>query len=152
MVKPSYICRYAHLVFSFLLPFKFNFISIAFDEPYVTTLLPDGTVEIHNIETQALVQSIPAPTSTPTPSIPIPTDRKSVVACSAGFFVPSSERESKLRPTAVKLGRSKPKSDVESVSRPDKEEAVDIPGRNNDIGGLGLGRGGNQDVETIGTL
>lgn len=86
---------------------------VAYDDPHVTTLLPDGAIEIHNIETQALVQSIPAPTSTPTPAIPIPTDRRALLTCPSGFSVPSAERATKLRPVAVKLGRRKPTTDAQ---------------------------------------
>lgn len=123
----------------------------AFDAPYVTTLLPDGTIEIHSIETQALVQSIPAPTSTPTPSISIPTDRTSILTCSAGFFVPSSERESKLRPTPVKLIRRKAKADTEPIAQQETELANSSPDRRE--GDVDEADGsGDQDVEVIDAL
>lgn len=80
-------------------------ISVAFDNPHVTTLLADGTIEVHNIETQALVQTVPPPSAVPTPTIPVPSDRKALLSCPAGFLVPSSERQSKLRLTPVKLRR-----------------------------------------------
>ena len=91
----------------------------------MTTLLPDGTVEIHSIETQALVQTVPAPSSTPTPAIPIPADRKTLLACAAGFFVPSAERQTKLRPTPVKLRRPKVKHEPEPGPEPEFEAALE---------------------------
>jgi vacuolar protein sorting-associated protein 3 len=117
-----------------------TYVSSAFDDPYVTTLLPDGTVEIHSIETQALVQAIPAPSSSPTPAVPIPTDRKAVLFCSAGFSVPSAERQTKLRPTPVKLGRSKSKTKTESEPEPEQTVGKAMISESSD---------GNSDVDDV---
>ncbi|EKM50146.1 uncharacterized protein PHACADRAFT_178770 [Phanerochaete carnosa HHB-10118-sp] len=101
-------------------------VSVAFDDPHITTLLSDGTVEIHNIETQALVQTVPPSSSALTPAVPIPTDRTALLACSADFVVPSTERQTKLRPTPVKLrppeARPEPAPEVAPVTQPEEEE------------------------------
>lgn len=107
MVEPSRVCRCASCsVLNYFQRYSYTE-ATAFDNPHVTTLLPDGTVEIHNIDTQTLVQTVPPPTASPSPAVAIPTDRKAVLACAAGFCVPSAERQSKLRPTPVKLRRPK---------------------------------------------
>lgn len=99
---------------------------VAFDDPHVTTLLPDGTVDIHNIETQGLVQIVPPLSSAPTPVVPIPTDKKALLACSAGFVVPSAERQTKLRLTPVRLrppkARLEPAPEVAPVTQSEREE------------------------------
>ena len=38
---------------------------MALEYPYVTTLLPDQTIEVHKVESQEIVQTVRAP---PTPS------------------------------------------------------------------------------------
>ena len=73
----------------------------ALDYPYITTLLPNETIEIHSIETQAIVQVVPAPTDVQVPG------RKKLAASANGFFVPSSQRSDKLRKTPVRLVRRK---------------------------------------------
>ena len=75
---------------------------IALDYPYVTTLLPNNTIEIHSIETQTIAQVIPAPPEGPGP---LSGDRKALIACFNGFFIPSAQRTEKLRPTPVRLVR-----------------------------------------------
>ncbi|KAI0659895.1 hypothetical protein C8Q70DRAFT_1053706 [Cubamyces menziesii] len=76
--------------------------AISLDYPYVTTLLPNNTIEIHSIETQTIAQVISAPPEGPGP---LSDDRKALVACFNGFFIPSTQRTEKLRPTPVRLVR-----------------------------------------------
>ena len=74
----------------------------ALDYPYVTTLLPNNTIEIHSIETQSIVQVIPAP---PEGASLLGEDRKALVTCQNGFFIPSMQRSEKLRMTPQRLLR-----------------------------------------------
>ena len=60
-------------------------------------LLPDESIEIHSIETQAIVQVIPGP-STPTPG-----GVHTLVPAPNAFFVPSAQRTEKLRLVPVPL-------------------------------------------------
>jgi len=80
--------------------------AVCLDYPYITTLLPNHTVEIHSIETQTIVQVIAAPPGSPTADATGPAeDRRKLVACPNGFMVPSTQRLDKLRRTAVPLVR-----------------------------------------------
>lgn len=71
----------------------------ALDYPYIATLLPNETIEIHSIDTLEIVQVVPAPTDAQVP------ERKKLAGSANGFFVPSSQRSDKLRKTAVRLVR-----------------------------------------------
>jgi hypothetical protein len=74
---------------------------IAIDYPYVTTLLPNGSIEVHSIETQSIVQVLPAPTDDTAVS-----DRVSVAFSPLdGYLVPSKERSEKMRMVEFKLVR-----------------------------------------------
>ncbi|EPS98234.1 hypothetical protein FOMPIDRAFT_1126867 [Fomitopsis schrenkii] len=73
--------------------------SISLDYPYIATLLPNETIEIHSIDTLEIVQVVPAPTDAQVP------ERKKLAGSANGFFVPSSQRSDKLRKTAVRLVR-----------------------------------------------
>lgn len=101
--------------------------AICLDYPHVTTLLPNGTIEIHNIETQALVQVIGAPviSPAPTPRVSSPTvghhkrassasvqpvtanpgQRIGMVASLGGYLVPSTQRSDRMQKATVKLRR-----------------------------------------------
>jgi hypothetical protein len=90
-----------------LYPRPLNVLNIGLDYPYITALLPNDTIEIHNIETQAIVQVIGAPpaTSSPTPSGEYPRQRLNLVSSLGGYLVPSTQRSDKLRKTTVPLLR-----------------------------------------------
>ncbi len=97
-----------------------------FDYPYAMTLLPNETVEIHSIETQALVQVVKTNSIAHSPTNP---GLSALIACANGFFVPSTQRSEKLRPTGVRLIR--PKTQVKSKERAetetlDKEDLLQI--------------------------
>jgi hypothetical protein len=70
---------------------------IALEYPYVTALLPDQTIEVHNVESQDIVQTVPAPP----PPLPNETslaallgaERRALAMSSNGFLVPSQQSE-----------------------------------------------------------
>ncbi|OJT07519.1 hypothetical protein TRAPUB_1615 [Trametes pubescens] len=100
--------------------------AVSLDYPYVTTLLPNGTVEIHSVESQAIVQVISAPPEGPSP---LSEDRKALIACMNGFFIPSTQRTEKLRPTSVRLlrGRGAPRPETSAKRDEDADNIPDIP-------------------------
>ncbi|KAF5379248.1 hypothetical protein D9615_005933 [Tricholomella constricta] len=84
--------------------------AVCLDYPYVTTLLPNNTIEIHSIETQAIVQVIGAPASSlpssPTGEQATPSHfRLNLVSSLSGYLVPSTQQSSKMRKTQVRLLR-----------------------------------------------
>ncbi|KIK68589.1 hypothetical protein GYMLUDRAFT_68440 [Collybiopsis luxurians FD-317 M1] len=74
-------------------------ISICLDLPSVTAILPNGSIEIHNIDTQSLVQVIPPPPDDG------PVDRIRLVSSLSGYVVPSTQGSSQMRKVPVKLNR-----------------------------------------------
>ena len=99
------------------------------DYPYITSLLPNNTIEIHSVETQAIVQVIGAPPVSPatpataTDSVKKTTahsrsssaatgtgvassERLNLVATIGGYLVPSTQRSDKMQAVPVKLLRS----------------------------------------------
>ncbi|KAI0064251.1 hypothetical protein BV25DRAFT_1800809 [Artomyces pyxidatus] len=70
--------------------------SVCLDYPYVTALLPNNTIEVHNIESQAIAQVVPAP---PVSAV----ERRALLMSLSGFLVPSQEQSEKLRMKKVKL-------------------------------------------------
>lgn len=97
--------------------------AVCLDYPYITTLLPNNTIEIHSVETQTIVQVIPAPPTSPS-SGPV-TERKTLVASATGFFLPSAQLSDKLRPTPVRLVRTKPP--VQAAKRTELPSVEDGP-------------------------
>ncbi|KAK0480738.1 hypothetical protein IW261DRAFT_1474317 [Armillaria novae-zelandiae] len=78
--------------------------SVCYDYPYITSLLPNGTIEVHGIETQSIVQVIPAPVpSSNTDQI----QRKKLVPSLQGYLVPSTEKSAKMRAVPVNLLRER---------------------------------------------
>jgi len=75
--------------------------AVCLDYPYITTLLPNGTIEIHSIETQSIVQVVAAPPDSPGGAAA----RRRLLACANGFLVPSTQRSDKLRRLPFKLRR-----------------------------------------------
>ncbi|KAI0070843.1 hypothetical protein K474DRAFT_1669669 [Panus rudis PR-1116 ss-1] len=71
--------------------------SVCLDYPYIATLLPNNTIEIHNVDTQNIVQVVPAP--------PGSEDRTRLVWSANGFMVPSYQRSEKLKAVRVPLRR-----------------------------------------------
>lgn len=72
------------------------------DHPNVTALLGNGTIEVHDIETQSIVQVIPPP-----PENELEQGRRiGLVSSIGGYVVPSQEHGDKLRKMKVRLRRS----------------------------------------------
>ncbi|KAK0192609.1 hypothetical protein F5146DRAFT_511043 [Armillaria mellea] len=76
--------------------------SVCYDYPYITSLLPNGTIEVHGIETQGIVQVIPAPVPS---SNTEPIQRKKLIPSLQGYLVPSTEKSAKMRAVPVNLLR-----------------------------------------------
>ncbi|KAG1903119.1 CNH domain-containing protein [Suillus fuscotomentosus] len=74
-------------------------VSVCLDYPYLTTLLPNGTIEVHSVETQTITQVIPAPDFGEG-------GKPGLVSCLAGYAAPSSECRDKMRKVKVGLVRS----------------------------------------------
>lgn len=69
--------------------------------------MPDNSVEIHSIETQVLVQTIPSPPHHKDLPDSIRLDRIGLFMSLSGFSVPSAQHSIKLRPVNVALLRRK---------------------------------------------
>ncbi|KAF8903944.1 hypothetical protein CPB84DRAFT_1677706 [Gymnopilus junonius] len=78
--------------------------AICLDYPYITSLLPNNTIEIHSIESQSIVQviSAPAPSKTGEPDL----RRLNLVSSIGGYLVPSTQRSDKMSTVPVKLLRT----------------------------------------------
>lgn len=79
----------------------------ALEYPYVTALLQDQTIVVHNVESQELVQTVPAP-PLPSPSETslmalLGAERRALAMSSNGFFVPSQRQSEKLTSKKVDL-------------------------------------------------
>ncbi|KAJ7461830.1 hypothetical protein B0H11DRAFT_1816523 [Mycena galericulata] len=72
---------------------------VVLDYPYVAALLPNRTIEIHSIESQAIVQVLPAAIDAAEP-------RGALLAALSGYLVPSTQKSEKMRKTPVKLLRT----------------------------------------------
>lgn len=103
---PETVCKYpsSQCLFSKTLTYL---APTGLDYPYITTLLPNNTIEIHSVETQAIVQVISAPPSSPSsPSFPgRPAERSQLATCLGGYLVPSTQRSDKMRTIPVRLLR-----------------------------------------------
>lgn len=80
------------------------------------TLLRNNVIEIHSVETQAIVQVVPAPTSASNAP-------KALFSSAGGFFVPSMQRAEKLRPIPFRLSRpSVEQASSQDLERTEKDE------------------------------
>ncbi len=75
--------------------------------PYVTALLPDQTILVHNVESQEIVQEVPAdplplPNETSLTAM-LGAERRALAMSSNGFLVPSQRQHEKLRLKQVNL-------------------------------------------------
>ena len=66
----------------------------ALEYPYVTALLQDQTIVVHNVESQEVIRTVPAP-PLPSPSETslmalLGAERRALAMSSNGFFIPSS--------------------------------------------------------------
>jgi hypothetical protein len=124
------------------------------DYPNLTTLLPSQTIEIHSIETQALLQTIPAPplpSPTLVPSSPgvnpaaimLQNERRTLIRSLNGFVVPAMAGKEKLRKRKVRLIR---RMKAPGPSRPTSQVLAEGEGRS--IGVVieqGKGEGGEAE-------
>ncbi|KIJ61532.1 hypothetical protein HYDPIDRAFT_176932 [Hydnomerulius pinastri MD-312] len=76
-------------------------LSVCLDYPHITTLLPNGTIEIHSVETQSIIQVISAPVESDAGG----DGRIGLVASAGGYLVPSSEQSEKMRKTKLRFDR-----------------------------------------------
>jgi hypothetical protein len=79
----------------------------ALEYPFVTALLQDQTIVIHNVESQEVVQTVPAP-PLPSPSETsfmalLGAERRALAMSSNGFFVPTERQSEKLTLKKVNL-------------------------------------------------
>ncbi len=96
------------------------------DYPYITSLLPNNSIEVHNLETQAVVQVIGSSTTSPVSRLSSPgkspqhqrqssanslrgsggselSRRIDLVSCVGSYLVPSTQRLEKMSRVPVKL-------------------------------------------------
>ncbi|KAI0029229.1 hypothetical protein K488DRAFT_56835 [Vararia minispora EC-137] len=113
------------------LEFPAHPVSVCLDHPYLAALLPDQTIQVHSIETQSVVQTIPAPPLPPQdaatdPSMLLAAERRAILPSAGGFLVPSQQQSSKLLLRKVRLlGRSaKPGGREEQTSPIDLRDAT----------------------------
>jgi hypothetical protein len=113
--------------------------------PYVTTLLPDQTIVVHNVESQEVVQEIPAeplplPNETSLSAI-LGAERRALAMSSNGFLVPSQQQPEKLRLKRINLlsRNAKPggREAIPTTLAGDKEEAQEHPYATEDVTGNG---------------
>ncbi|KAG6830375.1 hypothetical protein H0H92_001012 [Tricholoma furcatifolium] len=76
--------------------------ALCLDYPYITSLLPNGNIEIHSIETQTIVQVISPDLTQGTQS----GSHLNLVSSLSGYLVPSTQRSEKMRTTRVPLLRT----------------------------------------------
>jgi len=85
---------------------------VCLDYPYITTLLPNNTIEIHSVETQSIVQVISSDDVIP---------RLHLTSSLNGYLVPSTQGSDKMRTTPVRLLRVSAENPVEEAN-----ETVDV--------------------------
>ncbi|OJA12070.1 hypothetical protein AZE42_02171 [Rhizopogon vesiculosus] len=107
-------------------------LSACLDYPFLTTLLPNGTIEVHSVETQTIIQVIPAPDSGEE-------GRLGLVSCLGGYAVPSFQRVEKMKKVKVGLVRGGKaglevdmdenliRGEVEKMEEVEKEKDSDVP-------------------------
>ena len=97
-----------------------NILNIGVDYPYITTLLPDNSILIHNLDGQTLVQTIPAGSAEE--------HKRKFVRTFNGFLVPSSQESKKLQKVAVPLRRRPPpEPTTEGIGLEVAVIGVDVP-------------------------
>ncbi|KAI0000149.1 hypothetical protein BJV74DRAFT_901315 [Russula compacta] len=108
-------------------------LSVSLEFPYVTALLPDQTIQVHNVESQEIVQVVPAP---PLPSLDetslsalLGAERRALTMSSDGFLMPSQRQSEKLRLKKVNLlsRNAKPGGRVAIPASPVGEEETQEP-------------------------
>ncbi|KAF8137395.1 hypothetical protein EV363DRAFT_1317857 [Boletus edulis] len=77
-------------------------LSVCLDYPNITTLLSNGTIEIHSVETQSIIQVVSPPPDGDT----VADQRIGLVASLGGYIVPFSEHSEKMRKTTLRFDRN----------------------------------------------
>ena len=97
-----------------------NILNVGVDYPYITTLLPDNSILIHNLDGQTLVQAIPAGSAEE--------HKRKFVRTFNGFLVPSLQESKKLQKVAVPLRRRPPpEPTTEGIGLEVAVIGVDVP-------------------------
>jgi hypothetical protein len=82
-------------------------LSVCLDYPYITALLPDQTIQAHDIESQEIAQVLPPPPPPSlndfSPSTLLSAERRALSTSSNGFFVPLQQRPDKLMLKKINL-------------------------------------------------
>ncbi|KAH9074328.1 hypothetical protein EDB83DRAFT_2312651 [Lactarius deliciosus] len=82
-------------------------LSICFEHPHVTALLPDQTIQVHDIESQEIAQVLPPPPlpslNEASPSALLGAERRALATSSNGFLVPLQQRPERLMLKKVNL-------------------------------------------------
>lgn len=80
---------------------------LGLDYPYVTALLPDQSIQVHDIESQEIAQVLPPPPppslNATSPAALLSAERRALAMSSSGFLVPLQQRPEKLVLTKVNL-------------------------------------------------
>ncbi|KAI9438733.1 hypothetical protein H4582DRAFT_2057353 [Lactarius indigo] len=75
-------------------------LSVCFEYPHVTALLPDQTIQVHDIESQEIAQVLPPPPlpslNEVSPSVLLGAERRALATSSNGFLVPLQQRPERL--------------------------------------------------------
>jgi len=91
---------------SYIFPHLFLIVT-GLDYPHITALLPDQTIQVHNIESQELAQVLPPPPppslNDASPSASLGAERRALATSSNGFLVPLEQRPEKLMLKKVNL-------------------------------------------------
>ena len=96
------------------------YFNVGVDYPYITTLLPDNSILIHNLDGQTLVQTIPAGSAEE--------HKRKFVRTFNGFLVPSLQESKKLQKVAVPLRRRPPpEPTTEGIGLEVAVIGVDVP-------------------------
>ena len=80
---------------------------LGLDYPYVTALLPDQSIQVHDIDSQEIAQVLPPPPppslNATSPAALLSAERRALAMSSSGFLVPLQQRPEKLVLTKVNL-------------------------------------------------
>ena len=106
------------------------------DYPYVTALLPDQTIQVHDIESQEVAQVLPPPPppslNAASPSALLSAERRALATSSSGFLVPLQQRPEKLMLKKINLLNRIAKPGGREVVPADGQERPEVTGEETD--------------------